>query len=56
MNKLVRFYDRCLIGDMDKENDLIDFLGYFDAFPISQSSLVHPKSMGKKTTGRIYPR
>lgn len=48
MNKLVRFYDRCLIGDMDKENDLIDFLGYFDAFPISQSSLVRPKSMEKK--------
>lgn len=56
MNKLVGFYDRCLIGDMDKEHDLIDFLGYFDAFPVSQSSFVRTKSMGEKTTGRIHPR
>lgn len=55
MNKLVGFYDRCLIGDMDKENDLIDFLGYFAAFPVSQSSLIRTKSMGKKLQGEYIP-
>lgn len=55
MNMLVGFYDRCLIGDTDKENDLIDFLGYFDAFPVSQSSLVCTKSMGKKLQGEYIP-